>query len=295
MIDSETIQFYRSNGWVVVGDVLTATQLEGARLALREALDGAKGLTAHDDRYDLEPDHRPNAPRVRRLKSPHQWHPFFNELMRTPSLIALFQALLDSSGVRLLGSKLNIKGPSGGSAIEWHQDWAFDPHTNDSQLAAGVMLDDCTTENGAMLVLPGSHTGPVYDHHADGCFCGAIDLGSAGIDVSRAVACVGKAGAISFHHVRTVHGSAANQTTGSRSVLFYEVAAVDAWPLNGVADFNEFNNRILVGTATIAPRLREVPVRMPLPPASRQGSIYENQLAAKNRYFAKQPSSQTAL
>jgi hypothetical protein len=194
--------------------------------------------------------------------------------------------LLDSQGVRLLGSKLNIKGPLGGSAIEWHQDWAFDPHTNDSQLAAGVMLDDCTTENGAMLVLPGSHLGPVHDHHVDGYFCGAIDLRAAEVNVSCAVPCVSKAGSVSFHHVRTVHGSAENRSTRSRSVLFCEVAAVDAWPLSGVADFDEFNSRILVGAPTIAPRLRDVPVLMPLPPAPKQGSIYENQLAAKNRYFA---------
>jgi phytanoyl-CoA hydroxylase len=29
------------------------------------------------------------------------------------------------------------------------------------------------------------------------------------------------------------------------------------------------------------------PVRMPLPPSPRQGSIYENQTAAKNKYFER--------
>jgi phytanoyl-CoA hydroxylase len=286
MIDSEAIQFYRGNGWLVVEDVLSAVQLERARQALREMLDGAWGLTNHDERYDLEPDHTRDSPRVRRLKSPHKWNSFFDDLMRTPLLLTIFQALLDSPGVRLLGSKLNIKEPSGGSAIEWHQDWAFDPHTNDAQLAAGVMLDDCTNENGAMLVLPGSHLGPVYDHHADGYFRGAIDLQAAGVNVRSAVACIGKAGSVSFHHVRTVHGSAVNRSRASRAILFYDVAAVDAWPLSGVADLEEFNGRILVGPPTLTPRLNDVPVRIPLPPAPQQGSIYENQLGVKARYFA---------
>jgi phytanoyl-CoA hydroxylase len=285
MIDSQAIQFYRRDGWLVVDDVLSAAQLEGARRALREMQDGARGLTNHNERYDLESDHTPDSPRIRRLKSPHMWHPFFDDLMRTSRLLTIFQALLDSSGVRLLGSKLNIKGPSGGSAIEWHQDWAFDPQTNDAQLAAGVMLDDCTNDNGALLVLPASHLGPVYDHHSHGFFCGAMDLDAAGVDVSDAVPCVGKAGSVSFHHVRTVHGSAANRSAAPRSVLFYEVAAVDAWPLSGVADLEEFNSRILVGSPTIIPRLSNIPVRMPVPPAPRQGSIYENQLGAKKRYF----------
>lgn len=33
------------------------------------------------------------------------------------------------------------------------------------------------------------------------------------------------------------------------------------------------------------PRLEKVPVRLPLPPATWQGSLYENQKAMKSRYF----------
>ena len=38
--------------------------------------------------------------------------------------------------------------------------------------------------------------------------------------------------------------------------------------------------------ATVAPRLTSVPVRLPLPPAEHQGSIYENQRATGRRFFA---------
>ena len=44
--------------------------------------------------------------------------------------------------ILLKSSKLNTKFEKGGSAVEWHQDWAFYPHTNDDVLAVGVMLDD---------------------------------------------------------------------------------------------------------------------------------------------------------
>ena len=33
------------------------------------------------------------------------------------------------------------------------------------------------------------------------------------------------------------------------------------------------------------PRIRPAPVRMPLPPAKSQGSIYENQRELKNKFF----------
>jgi len=101
------------------------------------------------------------------------------------------------------------------------------------------------------------------------------------------VPCMGKAGSMSFHHVRALHGSAQNTSERPRNLLLYEVAASDAWPLMGVKDFDEFNSRLLSGEIVVTPRLTDVPVRMPLPPAKRQGSIYETQSAAKKSYFTR--------
>jgi hypothetical protein len=92
---------------------------------------------------------------------------------------------------------------------------------------------------------------------------------------------------MSFHHVRTVHGSAQNVSDKPRALLLYEFAAADAWPLAGVSDLDAFDARIVVGSPTLAPRLEKVPVRMPLPPAPRQGSIYENQTSATRRFFSQ--------
>ena len=145
-----------------------------------------------------------------------------------------------------------------------------------------------TSAGGPLLVLPGSHTGPVWNHHGDDSrFCGLIDPAEIGTEIANAVALTGPAGSMSFHHVRAVHGSALNTSSRSRNLLLYEVAAADAWPLLGVGDLDEFNRRLLSGRPTVTPRLAPVPVRLPLPPAARQGSIYENQAGAARFYFEK--------
>lgn len=285
MISAKDVEDYQKDGWLVVDNVLDTAELEQARAAIRTLVEGARNITAHTDIYDLEPDHSPDAPRVRRIKIPHKHTPFFFELARSPKLVSILQALLGTNSVRLHGSKINMKSPSGGSPVEWHQDWAFYPHTNDDVLAVGIMLDDCTVENGAMLMVPASQKGPVFDHHSDGYFCGAMD--PAAVDLDRAVPCVGRAGSMSFHHVRTVHGSAENRSDKARTLLLYEFAAADAWPLAGVPDLAAFDARLVSGESTTQPRVTAVPVRMPLPPSPRQGSIYENQLTAKNRYFGR--------
>jgi hypothetical protein len=70
--------------------------------------------------------------------------------------------------------------------------------------------------------------------------------------------------------------------------LLYEVAAGDAFPIMGLGsayvNYDGYKERLLYGTETITPRFREAPVRLPLPPAKNQGSIYENQTAGK-RFF----------
>ena len=290
MISVNDVTAYRRDGFLVVDEVLDDAQLREARRVVEELIAKSSEVESHTDVYDLEPGHTPSAPRVRRIKTPHKHHPFFWDLARSPRLVAILQKLL-GPGVRLYGSKINLKAPHFGSPVEWHQDWAFYPHTNDDILAVGVMLDDCTVENGAMLVLPDTHRGPVYDHHTDGFFCGAMDPAACGLDFAKAVPITGKAGAMSFHHVRAVHGSAQNRSDKPRALLLYEFAAADAWPLSGVPDLKAFDARIVAGEPTIAPRLADVPVRMPLPPAPHQGSIYENQTTAKNRYFADKQSA----
>jgi ectoine hydroxylase-related dioxygenase (phytanoyl-CoA dioxygenase family) len=181
-----------------------------------------------------------------------------------------------------------MKSAQYGSPVEWHQDWAFYPHTNDDVLAIGVLLDDCDLSNGPMLVSPGTHTSEVWNHHGeDGCFAGLIDPDLIRDEIERAVPCMGRAGSMSFHHVRALHGSAMNTSDRPRNLLLYEVAASDAWPLMGVKDFDEFNSRLLSGDPVLAPRMTNVPVRLPLPPAKRQGSIYETQSAAKKSYFTR--------
>ncbi len=283
----EQVAAYRRGGFIVVPDLLDRGELSRLRQVIAGLVAGAAAVETHTDIYDLEPGHTRAAPRVRRIKTPHKVHPAFDAVVRKPAVLAVLHALLGPA-LRLHGSKLNMKSAQYGSPVEWHQDWAFYPHTNDDILAIGVMLDDMTLQNGPLLVVPGTQRGPVWSHHGeDGRFCGAIDPGTIEAEIAHAVPLTGRAGSMSFHHVRTLHGSATNTSDRPRNLLLYEVAASDAWPLVDFPGFDAFNERLLAGRPTIEPRLAPVPVRMPYPPALHQGSIYENQTAATRSYFTR--------
>ncbi|MGE0417449.1 MAG: phytanoyl-CoA dioxygenase family protein, partial [Acetobacteraceae bacterium] len=178
--------------------------------------------------------------------------------------------------------------------VVWHQDWAFYPHTNDNLAAVGVMFDDMAMENGPLMIIPGSHKGPTFDHHAGGVFCGAMNPDNNDVDYGKAIPLLGRAGSITIHHVRAVHGSAPNVSDNDRRLLLFQFRAADAWPLlgfaGGIAKFNE----LMVAGQPREPRLAPAPVRLPLPPATRQGSLYENQKGMTKRFFETPAATRTA-
>src|SRR4030081_2570631 len=287
MISEVDVQAYRRDGVIVVPEVLGADTLAELRSVIAELVAGSAKTLEHTDVYDLEPGHTPENPRVRRIKTPHKVHALFDEIVRSGPVLSILKKLI-GPGLRLHGSKLNMKSAQYGSPVEWHQDWAFYPHTYDDVRAMGMLQDDYILANRPMLVSARTHNREVWNHHGeDGCFAGLIDPDLIKDEVERAVPCTGKAGSMSFHHVRALHGSAMNTSDRPRNLLLYEVAANDAWPLMGVKDFDEFNSRLLSGDPVVAPRMTNVPVRIPLPPAKRQGSIYETQSAAKKSYFTR--------
>jgi phytanoyl-CoA hydroxylase len=286
MLNAAQIAEYREHGFIVVPDVFSADDIAELRAVTDEFVGGAAKVAANNDIYDLEDSHSAAEPRVRRIKTPHAHHSAYFRASRHPAVVAILKDLWGT--VRFDTGKLNMKSAGFGAPVEWHQDWAFYPHTNDDLAAVGIMLDDVDAENGSMLVLPGSHKGPVWDHHGpNGRFCGAMDPDSCGLDVSGAVPCLGRAGSVTVHHVRAVHGSATNFSGRERRFLLYQYRAADAWPLLGFAGgIEKFDELLLAGAPTLEPRLAPVPVRLPLPPAEHQGSIYENQRATGRRWFA---------
>lgn len=293
MISERDIASYRENGYLVVQNVLDEAELTRLRAVTDEIVGRARWMTRSDSVLDLDVNHTPEAPRVRRIKVAERAHPYFWHLQRHPNIVAVLTALLGPS-VRSMGGKLNIKDARHGTPVEWHQDWGYYPHTNDDLLALGIPLDDMGRDNAPLMVIPGSHKGPIYDHRSGGVFCGAIDRQAAGLDASKAVALTCPAGAMTVHHVRMVHGSDLNRSLRPRRVLFYECGAGDAWPLatSSAQSPEEIMGSMIVGEMSLTPRMEALPVRLPLPESkdvdnSGNGTLYEKQLLLGNPSFAR--------
>ncbi|MEM8730081.1 MAG: phytanoyl-CoA dioxygenase family protein [Pseudomonadota bacterium] len=287
LTDSQ-IAFYHENGYLVLERHLPESILGDIRAEITRFQEEAKGMTASNDRLDLEETHAPDDPRIRRIKLPHKISDVMRALMSSDRILAPARDLIGPN-LRLHTTKLNMKSAGYGAAVEWHQDYAFYPHTNDDILAIGVLIDDMESQNGPLMVYPGSHRGPVYDHHVDGVFAGAFVPEDVGLDPADAVELKGPAGSISIHHGRIVHGSSLNTSQTSRRILFYEMMAADAFPIFGSMTpwdgIEDYNSRMLCGEPTLTPRLKDIPIRIPQPQPKTPGSIYEIQRGLQARSF----------
>jgi len=266
--------------------VYSREEMAEARALVEDFVQRSRAATDHTDVFDLEPGHCAAEPRVRRIKSPYLHHPTFDRLVRHNRMLDVVADLLGPA-IRLHGNKLNMKSAGYGSAVEWHQDFAFYPHSNDDLLAVGVALDDCLIQNGCMLMIPSSHRWPILDHQQEGVFVGAFDPEREDVDLGRAVPVEVHEGGITLHHCRTAHGSAVNTSPAPRRLFLMELAAVDAWPCLGVPDLSAFDAKILRGGPTSSYRVKEMDIRVPFPKHERSGSIYEVQTALRSKLFAE--------
>jgi phytanoyl-CoA hydroxylase len=285
MLTKAQTEQYHETGAIVVRDILSADEVLRLRRVTDEFVERARGVESHNEIFDLEDSHTPDEPRVRRIKTPHLHHPEYGRLVRHPKILAVLRDLWGPD-IRFDTSKLNMKCAGFGAPVEWHQDWAFYPHTNQDLAAVGIMFDDMEMANGPLMIVPGSHRGPIHDHHADGVFCGAMHPADREANYNSAIPLTGEAGSITVHHVRAIHGSAPNVSDKDRRLLLFQFRAADAWPLLGFKDGIDKYKELMVSGEHREPRLESVPVRLPLPPAKLQGSLYENQKGMKSRFFA---------
>ncbi|MGB7183614.1 MAG: phytanoyl-CoA dioxygenase family protein, partial [Burkholderiaceae bacterium] len=190
---------------------------------------------------------------------------------------SMTQCVADLIGpdVKFHHSKINSKQPGGHTAVKWHQDFPFTPHTNDDIVTALLMVDEVTSANGPLRVQPGSHTGAIHSLWRDGKFTGAIDDQLAEQYEKNATQCEGQAGSVCLMHTRLLHGSSPNQSTQSRTLFMCVYTAGDAVPLSPSPMPNQFEGMIVSGRANN--RVRSVPFDIDLPQLPDTGSFFDQQ------------------
>jgi ectoine hydroxylase-related dioxygenase (phytanoyl-CoA dioxygenase family) len=277
-LSDEQIDAYRRDGYVALTGVIEAERIGELRAVTEGFVDRSRAISASDGLFDLDPIHSAQSPTLRRIKNPadndslYRWVAFESPI---PDIVAE----LIGPDVKFHHSKLNLKSGRVGAPVEWHQDAAFYPHSNDDVLAVGLLLDDATADNGCLVVLPGSHRGKVYEHYDDdGRFIGRMreeDIGR--FDASEGKSLELPAGSIHIHHYRLIHWSAPNTSAADRRLLINAYSAADAIPLSADPTKTRFFGATVRGRAPLSVRRTAGEIRLPPDFSKGYSSIYELQ------------------
>ena len=201
LLSQAAVEAYRRDGFYSPVRVMSAADAQGFRAALE----------AHEAKLG-----QPLQSNMR-----HKTHLLFtwaDALVHHPKVL---DAVEDAIGPDILcwTTTFFIKEANSPGFVSWHQDstyWGLDP---DEVITAWVAFTEVDEANGYMQVIPGSHKIDQLPHvdtfHKDNLLSRGQEI-AVEVDVNKAVGLAMHAGEMSLHHIKLVHGSAANRTDDRR-------------------------------------------------------------------------------
>ena len=224
-VGAAEIEHFYQNGYMVIHHAFNAQEVQGGIDGLLHLLSGAKpeytGVMYEQaakgiDVASLPPEQRQDYVRKFMWFTPHDER--LDALARHPRLLDVVTRIMEEPPVLFQDMAL-LKPPHIGREKPWHQDHAyFDLPLETLVMGAWVALDEATTENGCMIIVPGSHRqGPVvHFKRRDWQICDTQ------VNNQRAVAVPLEPGGILLFHSLIHHGTPTNNSgLRRRAVQFH--------------------------------------------------------------------------
>lgn len=278
-------QFWK-DGFLVVENAIDASMLQDMKDDFEAWVEESRQYSkAYGDtidgraRFDLEPGHSFEKPGLRRVNAPVEVSSAYYDAM-SKSDVPDYIAELLGPNVKFHHSKINSKLPGGHTAVKWHQDFPFTPHSNDDLITALIMVDEVTTENGPLEVVAGSHKGAIHGLWHDGVFTGAVEEHVRDDCMDKAALCIGKAGSVCLMHTRLLHGSAPNLSAHPRNLFICVYSAEDAIPYSPNPMPTKYEGLIVRGEKTN--QVRSIAYEMSLPQKPETASFFDQQSKHKS-------------
>ena len=152
-----------------------------------------------------------------------------------PIILDIVEKLLDTKNIKLFADQVLMKPAFHGSPVFWHNDSAYWTTIEPKELVScWVAIDDATTENGCLKMIPGSHKNGIWPTNKRDSPIEDIP------NESDSVPIVLKAGECSFHHSMTIHSSGKNLTPHRRRGIVTSYMRSDSKWLGNPTDKPDF-------------------------------------------------------
>src|SRR6478735_9162861 len=223
-LNDKQIQYYQTNGFIVIEDFLSPEELEHWHKAVTTAVKERGGIKipgkeikiGEADGINEDADYFGKV--FDQLLNLWQTDEGVKKLMLDERIGKMAAQLAGVDGIRIWHDQALIKRPWA-NPTAWHLDTPFWSFSDRNAISIWVALDNATLENGCLFFIPGSHKQTNFDkitigRNMDGIFDVYPQLKN-----TMPIAAPMKAGSCSFHNGLTVHGAGANMTNGFRRAM----------------------------------------------------------------------------
>ena len=100
MIQKKQIDYYHTNGFLVVEDLIPKDTLQKLQNTTQEFVSKSASKKHHDDIYDLSDDHSEKNPKLRRLKNPHLIHEVYKNITKDDCILNVVENLIHTSPIK---------------------------------------------------------------------------------------------------------------------------------------------------------------------------------------------------
>lgn len=154
---------------------------------------------------------------INRVNMWHKASRTFFELCHTPAILDYVEDVIGPNFYQW-GGQFFVKYPNDGSEVPWHQDSQYWPLAPERTVTAWLAIYDTDATNAAMQVIRGSHKKGVYTHHINDAPNLVLpkEVDANEIDQENIATLDMKAGEISLHDSRLIHGSGPNASDRRR-------------------------------------------------------------------------------
>jgi phytanoyl-CoA hydroxylase len=273
-------ELYSERGYLVVPGALTPEQIEEIKRDAVALCRGAYGEIPGMTPPETGESDEEVIARYLCIHHPHKRSALLHSYLSLPAIVDVLTQIIGPN-VKCMQSMLFIKA-SGKPGQAWHQDEYFIATRDRSLTGAWMALDDATTENGCLWVIPGSHqqgvlwpTEKTEDERFD---CTDESIGfpyTAADEVPVEV----EAGSIVFFNGYLLHRSLPNTTKSGyrRSLVNHYMSAESLLPNGQEFSFERADNRDIVlvaGTDPYAFKGLETKVKTQIRPERLGGCIW---------------------
>ena len=199
-LTTEQLDYYKNKGYISPVDALTSTEAKEIR-----------------DEIEKIEKNWPKALEGINRNYVHLISPVFNKVCLNKNILDAVESIIGKN-ILICGTTLFIKNPKEKGFVSFHQDAKYiglEPH---NWVTVWVAITDANEQNGCMRMLSGSHKENLRHHEQKFDENNLLTRGQTikNVSLDKTDPVILKAGQMSLHHPKIVHGSGLNYSDDRR-------------------------------------------------------------------------------